>query len=46
MKNCLTHAYLVKTSIIHNKHLAVCILEDSDHISAKSAGQILSLNLA
>ena len=54
MKNCfaflcfkdLTHAYLVKTSITHNKYLQAQLKEDNDPISAKSAAQILPLNLA
>ena len=41
----LTHAYLVKTSMTHNKYLTFLFLEDNDFISAKSAAQILSLNL-
>ena len=40
----LTDAYLVKTFMKH-KFLKSLFLEDSDHISAKSAAQILSLNL-
>ena len=39
----LTHAYLVKTSITYNKYLIFLFLEDNDSLSAKSAGQILSL---
>ena len=35
-----------KISITHNKYLAFRFLEDNDPISAKSAAQILSLNLA
>ena len=42
----LTHAYLVKTSMTHNKHLTFLLLEDSDPISAKCTAQILPLNLA
>ena len=30
----------------HNKYLTFLFFEDNDHISAKSAAQILSLNLA
>ena len=37
-----TDAYLVKTSITHNKYLTFLFLEDSDSISAKSSAQILS----
>ena len=36
----------MKTSMIHNKYLTFLLLEDNDPISAKSATQILSLNLA
>ena len=42
----LTRAYLVKTSITHNKHLTFLFFEDNDFISGKSAAQILSLNLS
>ena len=42
----LTHAYLVKTSLVHNKYSTFSFFEDNDPISAKSAAQILSLNLA
>ena len=42
----LTNAYLVKTSLTHNKHLTSLFFEENDHISAKSAAQILHLNLA
>ena len=42
----LIHSYLVKTSMTHNKYLRFLILEDNDPSSAKSAAQILSLNLA
>ena len=42
----LTHAYLLKTSMAHNKYLTFLFFEDNDSISAKSAAQILSLNLA
>ena len=38
----LTQAYLVKTSITHNKYLTPRFLEDNDPTSAKSAAQILS----
>ena len=41
----LTHAYLVKTSLTHNKYLTFLLLENNDPISAKPAAQILSLNL-
>ena len=36
----------MKTFIAHNKYLMAQFLEDNDPISAKSAAQILSLNLA
>ena len=36
----------MKTSITHNKRLTFQYLEDNDPVSAKSAVQILSLNLA
>ena len=42
----LTLVYLVKTSITHNKYLTPQLKEDNDPISAKSAAQKLSLNLA
>ena len=42
----LTQAYLMKTSIIHNKYLTPRFLEDKDPLSAQSAVQVLSLNLA
>ena len=42
----LTHAYLVKTSMTHNKYLTFLFLEENDYISVKSGAQILSLNLA
>ena len=42
----LAYAYLVKTSITHNKYQIFLFFEDNDHISAKSAAKILSLNLA
>ena len=42
----LTQAYLVKTSITHNKYLTPRFLEDKDPLSAQSAVQILSLNPA
>ena len=42
----LTQAYLVTTSITHNKYLTPPFSEDDDPISAKSTVQILSLNLA
>ena len=42
----LTHMYLVKRSLTHNKYLTILFLEDNDSISAKYAAQILSLNLA
>ena len=42
----LTHAYLVKTSVTHDKYLTFFFFEDNHSISAKSAAQILSLNLA
>ena len=41
----LTLAYLVKTSITHNKYLTFRFIEFNDPISAKSVDQILSLNL-
>ena len=37
----LTHAYLVKTSMPHDRYLALLFFVDSDSISAKSAAQIL-----
>ena len=37
----LTHAYLVKTSMPHNKYLALLFFVDNDSISAKSVAQIL-----
>ena len=53
MKNCfsfsilgLTHAYLAKTSLTHNKYLTLWFLEDNGPILAKTAAQVLSLNLA
>ena len=42
----LTHAYVMKTSMTHNKFLTFLFFEGNDSISAKSACQILSLNLA
>ena len=42
----LTHAYLGKISVTHNKYLAPWFLEDDNSILAKYAAQILSLNLA
>ena len=42
----LTYAYLVKTSMTYNKCLTFLFLQDNDPISAKSAAQMLSLNLA
>ena len=43
----LTHAYLVETSMTHNKcYLTFFFFEDNYPISAKSAAQILPLNLA
>ena len=45
IKNCfyfslsfkgLTHAYLMKTSMIHNKYLTFLFFEDNDPISAKT----------
>ena len=42
----LTHAYLVKRSMTHNKYLKFLFFEDSDPIPAKSAAQIFSINLA
>ena len=41
----LTHVYLTKTFMAHNKYLIFLIFEDNDSISAKSAAEILSLNL-
>ena len=41
----LTHPYLVKTSMTHNKYLTFLFLEDNDPISAKSTAKVLSLNL-
>ena len=41
----LTHAYLVKTSMIHNKYLLLSFFEQNDCISAKSVAQILFSNL-
>ena len=42
----LTHAYLVKRSMTHNKYLKFLFFGDSDPIPAKSAAQIFSINLA
>ena len=42
----LTHAYLMKTCITHNRYLIFFSFEDSDSISAKSAAHMLYLNLA
>ena len=42
----LTHGYLVKTSIAHNRYLTFLFFEVNGSISAKSAAQIMSLNLA
>ena len=42
----LNHAYFVKTSMAHNNYLTFLFFVDNDSISAKSAVQILSLNLA
>ena len=44
--NGLTHAYIVKTSMTHNKYLIFLFLEGNHPISVKSPAQILSLNLA
>ena len=44
--NGLTQTCFVKTFLTHNKHLTFWFLEDNVPISAKSAEQILSLNLA
>ena len=44
-KKDLTYAYLVKTSMTHNKYLTFLFLEANYSVSAKSAAQILSLNL-
>lgn len=41
----LTHAYLAKTSMTHNKNLTNQFLEDNDHILAKSVAQILPSKL-
>ena len=41
----LTHAYLVKTSMAHNKYLTFFFLEDNDSDSVKYAAQMFSLNL-
>ena len=41
-----TYAYLVKTSMTHNKYLTLLFLENNDPISGKSAAQIFSLHLA
>ena len=41
----LTYAYIVKISMGHNEYLTFLFFEDNDPISAKSAAQILSLNL-
>ena len=41
----LTHEYLVKTSIRHNKYLRPQLKGGNDSISAKFAAKILSLNL-
>ena len=54
IKNCstfffsfigLTHQYLVKASMTHNKYSIFLFFEDNGSISAKSAAQMLSLNL-
>ena len=42
----LAHSYLVKTSMTHNKYLTFLFFQDNDPISAESAIQILSVNLA
>ena len=43
----LNHAYLLKISMTYsNKYFTVLFFEDNDSIAAKSASQILSLNLA
>ena len=42
----MTVAYLAKISKPHNKYLTDKYLEGNDFISAKSAAQILTLNLA
>ena len=36
----------MKTSVTHNKYLTFLFFQDNDPISAKSATQILSLNVA
>ena len=36
----------MKTSMTHNKYLKLLLFEENDSILAKSAAQILSLNLA
>ena len=41
----LTHPYLVKKPITHDKYLTFLFFEANDSISAKSAAQILSLDL-
>ena len=41
----LSHAYLKKTSMTYNKYLTLLFSEENDSISAKSAVQILSLNI-
>ena len=41
----LSHAYLGKTSMTHNKYLILLFFEENNPISGKSAAQILSLNL-
>ena len=41
----LTHVYLEKTSMTHYKYSTFRFLEDNDPVSAKSAAQMLYLNL-
>ena len=43
---CLTHTYLMKASMTHNKYSTILLFEGNNFISAKSAAKILSLNLA
>ena len=54
MKNCFSfllsfkgiiQGHSVKTCITHSKYLTPRLKEDNDPISAKSAAQIVSLNL-
>ena len=42
----LAHTHLAKRSMAYNNYLTFLFLEENDPIAAKSAVQILSLNLA